>query len=68
MDNQFIKIEPTLGSVKWLNVRNIVAIEKVGNSIKLITNANRDNHPVSYTVEASVEEFLSAIGADEIEM
>ena len=64
MINQFIKINPTLGGSKWINVDNIVAIEedKSGGKIKIITNAKRDDHPVSYTVKTSVEDFLSAIG------
>lgn len=64
MINQFIKIDPTLGGSKWINVDNIVAIEedKSGGKIKIITNAKRDDHPVSYTVKTSVEDFLSAIG------
>lgn len=64
MINQFIKIDPTLGGSKWINVDNIVAIEedKSGGKIKIITNAKRYDHPVSYTVKTSVEDFLSAIG------
>lgn len=69
MKNQFAKIElfPS-GAVRWLNVDNIVAIEEFesNGTIKLITNAKRDDHPVFYTVKSSVEEFLSAIGGKEI--
>lgn len=69
MKNQFVKIKlfPS-GAVRWLNVDNIVAIEEFesNETIKLITNAKRDDRPVSYTVESSVEEFLSAIDGKEI--
>lgn len=69
MKNQFVKIKLSpSGTVRWLNVDNIVAIEKFesNGTIKLITNAKRDDHPVFYTVKSSVEEFLSAIGGKEI--
>lgn len=66
MKNQFVKVTTTAGSVRWLNVDNIVAIEENQSGIKIITNASRDNHPVHYTVESSVERFLSVIGCQEI--
>ena len=68
MNIQFIKIKPSRGSEKRINVNNIVAIsEGVGDGlIKIVTNATREGVPVSYVVESSVEDFLSAIGAAEI--
>lgn len=66
MKNQFIKIQPTSGSEKWLNVDNIVSIEECNSGIRIITNATRDNHPVHYTVKSSVCEFLSAISCEEM--
>lgn len=70
MKNQFVRIKPRRGSEKWINVNNIVAIsEDVGEGlIKIVTNAMREGVPVSYVVESSVADFLSAIGVEEIDL
>lgn len=60
MKNQFVKIKLSpSGAVRWLNVDNIVAIEEFesNSTIKLITNAKRDDHPVFYTLNIPLRNF-----------